>query len=327
MSAEVALGIGTAVAGLAGHAMNAAATSNLNYYNRKWQSEMWNKTNEYNTPVAQKERLEAAGINPFAVLGQGGADTGQAGSAGTPNTYSSPPIDGAGLFTAAVQNAVVNKQLRGLDLDNENKAIHNEFARDQELNKVQEGLEKIKNLMKDEDIKSEDYRSLVLQREYLENRMGFLVSQDQSDAKIRALEAQYKEQQIIDQHNESLLRQASLDAGVRVNNAQIAEMNQAIKESVSRINRMTVENKLTEAQVNTEIQKQATEVCNRVINRQQNQRGWNDMYVGITKTMFDMWNETRGLEVPFGKFKLAQSGATYDIFKGMNLPYNLPHSK
>ena len=36
-----------------------------------YQTQMWNETNEYNSPQKQKERLLAAGINPSAVLGNG----------------------------------------------------------------------------------------------------------------------------------------------------------------------------------------------------------------------------------------------------------------
>ena len=36
-----------------------------------YQTQMWNETNEYNSPQKQKERLLAAGINPSAVFGNG----------------------------------------------------------------------------------------------------------------------------------------------------------------------------------------------------------------------------------------------------------------
>ena len=36
-----------------------------------YQTQMWNATNEYNSPEKQKQRLLAAGINPSAVLGNG----------------------------------------------------------------------------------------------------------------------------------------------------------------------------------------------------------------------------------------------------------------
>ena len=38
---------------------------------RDWQEMMWNKNNEYNTPLAQVNRLQEAGLNPNLVYGNG----------------------------------------------------------------------------------------------------------------------------------------------------------------------------------------------------------------------------------------------------------------
>ena len=51
--------------------------------------DMWQKQNEYNSPSAQKERLKAAGINPYAMLDGGSAGT--AGSSTAPS-YSQPSM-------------------------------------------------------------------------------------------------------------------------------------------------------------------------------------------------------------------------------------------
>lgn len=39
--------------------------------NRKFQREMWDKTNAYNTPLAQRQRMELAGFNPNMMYGHG----------------------------------------------------------------------------------------------------------------------------------------------------------------------------------------------------------------------------------------------------------------
>lgn len=44
-----------------------------NQIDREFQVEQWNRNNEYNTPAAQVERLQAAGLNPAMMYGQGGA--------------------------------------------------------------------------------------------------------------------------------------------------------------------------------------------------------------------------------------------------------------
>lgn len=69
--------------------------------NKAYQTEMWNKQNEYNDPSAQRERLEAAGLNPYMMMNGGSAGVagsvsgtqGSAPSAGSPSAQGvQPPI-------------------------------------------------------------------------------------------------------------------------------------------------------------------------------------------------------------------------------------------
>lgn len=50
-----------------------------------WQDYMWNKQNEYNSPLAQINRLQAAGINPVASLYGGSAGSAAGNSQSLPN--------------------------------------------------------------------------------------------------------------------------------------------------------------------------------------------------------------------------------------------------
>lgn len=45
--------------------------------NRNYQTAMWNKSNEYNSALSQRQRLEAAGLNPFMMMNGGSAGTAQ----------------------------------------------------------------------------------------------------------------------------------------------------------------------------------------------------------------------------------------------------------
>lgn len=82
-----------------------------------WQKEadfttdMWNKTNEYNTPSAQRERFEEAGINPAFALGN--MSSGSAIASSTPShgalqtpTMQAPHFD----FSSAVDSYMRQKQ-------------------------------------------------------------------------------------------------------------------------------------------------------------------------------------------------------------------------
>lgn len=62
--------------------------SKENAINRNWQEKMWNAQNTYNTPSAQKARLEAAGYNPYLDASTGVGTSSNAGSAGAPSNVS-----------------------------------------------------------------------------------------------------------------------------------------------------------------------------------------------------------------------------------------------
>lgn len=46
-----------------------------NERDRQFQLDMWNRTNDYNSPIKQMERLKAAGLNPNLVYGNGATTT------------------------------------------------------------------------------------------------------------------------------------------------------------------------------------------------------------------------------------------------------------
>lgn len=69
---------------------------------QQFQTDMWNKNNEYNSASAQRERLEAAGLNPYLMMNGGSAGTAQAmsGSAGAAPSGAAPSGQGVTPPTA-----------------------------------------------------------------------------------------------------------------------------------------------------------------------------------------------------------------------------------
>ncbi len=66
--------VGDVVSGIFGFGSQAKTNSDqmkLAEYQYSKNLEMWNRNNEYNTPSAQRERMEAAGFNPNLVYGHG----------------------------------------------------------------------------------------------------------------------------------------------------------------------------------------------------------------------------------------------------------------
>lgn len=66
----------------------------------QWQWDMWNEQNEYNTPAAQRARLEAAGYNPMLMN--------SAGSSVSGNASSMSAKSGSGISPFEVLNSLVN---------------------------------------------------------------------------------------------------------------------------------------------------------------------------------------------------------------------------
>lgn len=74
---------------------------------QQFQTDMWNKNNEYNSASAQRERLEAAGLNPYLMMNGGSAGTAQAmsGSAGAAPSGAAPSGQGVTTPTATPYSA------------------------------------------------------------------------------------------------------------------------------------------------------------------------------------------------------------------------------
>lgn len=121
--------------------------------NNKFNERMWNLQNEYNTPVMQRARLEAAGLNPYLMMDGGSAGIAEsAPTADTSGTQVSPDIGstiaggyqamGNSISSAAsqiaqmtyqndLQQANVNKtnaEAKNADLQNQYDSLRNDFA-------------------------------------------------------------------------------------------------------------------------------------------------------------------------------------------------------
>ena len=121
--------------------------------NNKFNERMWNLQNEYNTPVMQRARLEAAGLNPYLMMDGGSAGVAEsAPTADTSGTQVAPDVGstiaggyqamGNSISAAAnqiaqmtyqndLQQANVNKtkaEARNADLQNQYDSLRNDFA-------------------------------------------------------------------------------------------------------------------------------------------------------------------------------------------------------
>lgn len=161
-----------AVGGLIGSGINAASQSATNQANKEiaqmnnefnermlqkqmdYNTEMWNKQNAYNSASAQRERLEAAGLNPYMMMSGGSAGTAQSAQGvnpptATPVTMQAPQIDLStpSSFLAQAIELDATKSVRESDAKLKNAqaeqvGIENQY-------KAQELIAKIQNMKAD----------------------------------------------------------------------------------------------------------------------------------------------------------------------------------
>lgn len=83
---------------------NAANRANQEYQN-EWNLSMWNKQNAYNTPLAQRQRLEAAGLNPIFFGLDGTGNAGALQSAPFTAVNGAPMLNSAEPLANSLMNA------------------------------------------------------------------------------------------------------------------------------------------------------------------------------------------------------------------------------
>ena len=105
-------GVGNVIGSVRSNSQNMKINKMNNEFNareaekvRQYQTEMWNKTNEWNSPKNVRKRLEQAGYNPY--LGLDSSNVGNAQSAGSSSPASaSPPIQNNPVQFDGFQNAL-----------------------------------------------------------------------------------------------------------------------------------------------------------------------------------------------------------------------------
>lgn len=117
MSADVALGIGSAAASLMNSVLGTAANANLNHTNRRWQEKMsqlsYDRQKELTmlSPGLQKQGLQNAGISPAAMNGYSGGTASVSSTAQSPNLPPYVPFD----FSTLLSGLMAKKEMDNLD--------------------------------------------------------------------------------------------------------------------------------------------------------------------------------------------------------------------
>lgn len=159
----------------AGNAISYDQQKSLMRKQQAWAEKMWNMQNEYNTPVNQKARLDAAGINGAMAL----ANNGSVGQAGSPPSASSPsaPSFNAGFDGTSMTQHLLQQQM----IDSRREAYNNEVERGKlENNRLRlENMFTLENLLTDLGIKKAQHRQYILGNMFAEDTYENRVQQVQ----------------------------------------------------------------------------------------------------------------------------------------------------
>lgn len=134
----IAAGLASGAASLAGNLVGTSSSNSKNMkinkmnneFNareaekaRQYQTEMWNRTNEWNSPKNIRKRLQEAGYNPY--LGMDSSNVGTAQGTGSSSSASAaPPIQNNPLQFDGIQSALST----AIQMDNDTKVSNAEVA-------------------------------------------------------------------------------------------------------------------------------------------------------------------------------------------------------
>lgn len=201
-----------------------------------YNTDMWNKTNQYNLPTAQMQRLRDAGLNPYLVM-SGGNEIGSASSVNSPSAPSSSvtPMDWSSVGSnfqsvlgalnadeiASVQSRKASAEAQGIEIDNQTKALDN--------------LERIKGMQLDNDLKKFEFdfsnETKTLRKQLMDADVSLRNAQwwtEQQkavsidlDNQLKKIHLPYAEKQEVATLNEAFARIALLHAQKRLTDKQV----------------------------------------------------------------------------------------------------------
>lgn len=198
-----------------------SANKNLAQYKYEKDLEMWNRQNNYNTPSAQMQRYAQAGINPNIIASQGNAGN----ATGMPE-YSTPDIKAYNgwndLGASVASQAIIQKY----QLDNQTRSTDSQVSTNKAL-QSKYNAEARNTIMKTE---TEYWQSIIKAKE-----AGILDEFGAKEAAERLKQLQ-KQNAEIDSRIDLNASQKDVNESVKaVNNQKIKNMQQDIRESLSRI--------------------------------------------------------------------------------------------
>jgi hypothetical protein len=224
--------------------------------------DMWNAQNEYNSLSSQMQRAREAGINPYVATGLMSAGT--AGSMTAPSAQGAitPEMQGATMQAAQAQGATMmpadfsslsglrgiasnfiamlqaQEDVKGKQLQNQSQSIENDY-------KAKMFEAKLANYLADTGLKKSNKDSFDIMNKFKPEMLSSEIKQRNTDIMFRNLQAQ----------GQMLANMSSYEWY----KALPQQIKQTLTEQMTRINNLKLQGHLTQAQVNSEINKAVTE--------------------------------------------------------------------
>lgn len=182
-------------------ALGSVVTTGANMYEAKKQREwnesmldkqnnfsldMWNRTNEYNTPLAQVQRLQEAGLNPL-YFGLDGSSASSFESA-SPLGYERPQFDSsANPITVGLSSALAEAQISNVQADTAKKSEEtlSEVKRREKMSQEIENLkQENNNLLSQEGLNDAQRKQIEKNIEWLDRLNEANVAKIESETKL-----------------------------------------------------------------------------------------------------------------------------------------------
>lgn len=258
MSIGVGLGAISAIGSVASNLMSNSQNVQLAREQREWDARMIAQQNQYNSPVAQKARLRAAGMNPALAMMNGMMDTGnQSQSAGG---QSPAQVDYNPLAEGLRSSSDLYLQSRSIDADIRYKDSLTDAQRIRNKTQLLRDLAEINNLIADTSNKSASKDYLIKQRDYLMKQIDAFDDRNAAEVnRIRNESALLKQQE----ETERVMRgvnQQLVNANIRLSKAQAASFNAQVKATMESVNQMRL-NGASQREINSFVRDKEREIA------------------------------------------------------------------
>lgn len=215
--------------------MNVAQQMQQNDFS--FQQSMFDQSNNYNSPAAQRQRYEQAGLNPYLMMGQGNATatpmSGSGGSVPSQIPMQAPQFDLDKLAADFYNGLLAREEIKGKQLDNQLKQYDAEY-------RVDYIRQQLYNMRQTGKLTKRQRQALDFQIAYLDATQAARITQTENESLISG--ENLKSIQNFNDMND--LRVQLAKSQIRLSNKQINSLDQQIRESGERILKSRAERKL-----------------------------------------------------------------------------------